>query len=28
VNYQVTGQGRSPEEVAREFLVNSGLIDQ
>lgn len=26
VNYQVTGQSRSPEEVAREFLVNSGLI--
>ncbi|MEB3251623.1 MAG: glycine betaine ABC transporter substrate-binding protein [Cyanobacteriota bacterium] len=26
VNYQVTGQGRSPEQVAREFLVNSGLI--
>ncbi len=26
VNYEVTGQGRSPEEVAREFLANSGLI--
>jgi osmoprotectant transport system substrate-binding protein len=28
LNYEVSGKGREPEEVAREFLVNEGLIEK
>jgi osmoprotectant transport system substrate-binding protein len=28
LNYEVSGQGREPAEVARDFLVEQGIIDQ
>ncbi|MEL6385604.1 MAG: glycine betaine ABC transporter substrate-binding protein, partial [Cyanobacteria bacterium J06626_18] len=28
LNYQVSGEGREPEDVAREFLVQSGLLEE